>query len=145
MDFMMLNKTFFKVILIIMLVVMCNSCVCYAALKDDLPEAVTKEDFGPEEGTGEGTVQTGGLPDLSIFEPSVSAGGAVNVFGNILGILRIIGAVMATIAIVMIGFYTILGSASEKAEYQQKLIGIIFHDNSCFPKCSINSNQCARN
>lgn len=116
---MKINKLLYKLMLIIMLILMFNSSISYASLSD--PEMNAQE--------GGGGSETGipeGLPDLELFEPTISPGGATTIIGQILGILRIIGAITIVVAIAVIGFNTILGSANEKAEYQQKLVGVLF-------------------
>lgn len=84
----------------------------------------SSEDSGGTNGGG--TKVPAGLPDLELFEPTISLGGTTTIIGQILGILRILGAITIVVAIAVIGFNTILGSANEKAEYQQKLVGVLF-------------------
>ena len=96
---MKIRKIFYKIFLLLLLIIIINPNLCWA--KD-------------------------GLPDLSLFEPSVSAGSMTERIGKVLGILMILGTVIIVVAVVMIGFNTILGSASEKAEHQQKLTVVIF-------------------
>ena len=117
-------KKTYKIMLIVIIISICNLFMCNVVeASSDRPSQEQWVDGGGGSG---GTGQTGGLPDLGLFEPTVSAGGATIIIGKILGILRIIGAIMTVVAIAVIGFNTILGSASEKAEYQQKLVGVIF-------------------
>lgn len=120
---MKINKLLYKTILIIMLSVIFNSSICYARLSE--PEMNIFDGGGTTETETE-TVIPDGLPDLELFEPTISPGGATTIIGQILGILRIIGAITIVVAIAVIGFNTILGSANEKAEYQQKLVGVLF-------------------
>lgn len=89
-----------------------------------------KQENNSHTDTGSGNAGAGtGLPSLDIFQPTLApgeAGGIMQIIGKILGVLRILGAIMTVVSIAIIGFGTILGSASEKAEYQQKLAGVMF-------------------
>ena len=126
---MKINKEIYKFILIILMIV-CSLCICNvveANMGSDFAETqIDGAEGGGGGGASAGTGQTGGLPDLGLFEPSVSPGGATSIIGKILSILRIIGAIMVVVSIAVIGFNSILASASEKAEYQQKLVGVLF-------------------
>lgn len=71
-----------------------------------------------------------GLPNLDDtgYKPTVSlstGGSAFNIITQILSVLTVVGIIAVVIAIALIGFNTILGSASEKADYQQKLVGVV--------------------
>lgn len=97
---MKLKKKTIKIILISTLIMICNSCICYAS----------------------------NLPTLNNFEPPYQSlsGGAVNdVINNILGAVIAIGAILITIFIAITGFGMILGSAEEKAVAKEKMSGYL--------------------
>lgn len=127
----LISKTF----LILTLFLICSSCTSYAVApelsnngkdKDDSPNYDLR-DSDAESGnlTVQGN-QDEGLPELgSGYKPTVSLGTAQEKVEIILGALTVIGVIIVVIAIALIGFNTILGSASEKADYQVKIIGIL--------------------
>jgi len=68
----------------------------------------------------------GTLPSLSGgYKPTVSGGGATSIINTILSALTIVGICVLVVAIALIGFNMMLGSASEKAVAKEKFIGII--------------------
>ena len=120
------NKIVYVMVIVVLLMVssIANLNKSYAANPDLNPDFSQKiED--PSDGGSEGGSGTD-LPTLDSFQPSIGLGGASSIIGKIVGILMIVGTVLIVVAIALIGFLTILGSASEKAEYKQKLVGVIF-------------------
>lgn len=112
-------KFLYKIILILTLIIICGSSMCYAAV--ELP------DMPGDSGGGGGTISEDGLPDLDGgYKPTVQMGtSSKNIVSTILSVLTVLGIVAAVIGIALIGFGTILGSASEKAAGQEKYIGIV--------------------
>ena len=131
------NKVLYKTILIIIVIItiISNFGTSYAAAPTDArPEQSILDGTGGGAGGSEdnkdnkdnkGSGSTG-LPSLDSFTPSITLGGASTIVGGILGVLMIVGTVLIVVSLALIGFLTILGSASEKADYQQKLVGVIF-------------------
>ena len=65
-------------------------------------------------------------PNLNIYRPSIPETPiAKGMLENILGVLQVIGVIATVVVISIIGFKTILGSASEKAFEKNKFIGIL--------------------
>lgn len=95
---MKINKQLLKVILITILIVVCNSCICQAA---------------------------GTLPTLGIFKPTVEDGKLIDVTEIVLGAIIAIGCVLIVVFIAISGFGMILGSAEEKAVSKEKFIGYL--------------------
>lgn len=96
---MRINKKLFKVILIATLLIICNSCICYAA---------------------------GTLPSLGTEnQPTAIGGKLMEVTNTILGAVIAVGVVMITIFIAITGFGMILGSAEEKAVAKEKMGGYL--------------------
>lgn len=112
-------KILYQIILITILIVMCSSCICFAAKKENLPPL-------PEDATVTGD-ESIGLPDLNNgYKPTTDLGGTgEEIVGKILGVAIAIGGIAGVISIALIGFNTILGSASEKAANQEKYIGVL--------------------
>lgn len=97
---MKLNNKIINIILMATLIVICNSCICYAD----------------------------NLPTLDNYEPPYQSlgGGAVNeVINHVLGAVIAIGAILITIFIAITGFGMILGSAEEKAVAKEKMSGYL--------------------
>ena len=92
----------YKILLIIAVIIMCSSSICYA---DNLN------------------------PDLDKFEPTADLGAedgkAMNIIETILSVLMVLGIIATVIGLALIGFNSILGSASEKAISQEKYVGIV--------------------
>ena len=68
------------------------------------------------------------MPTLGDYAPTLnlSTGGkAMTVVSTILGYLQVLGAISVVIGLALIGFNSILGSAEEKAEGQEKYVGIV--------------------
>lgn len=95
---MRINKQLIKVILIATLIVICNSCICYAA---------------------------GDLPNLGSYKPTVQDGKIIEVTNIVLGVIIAIGAILITVFIAITGFGMILGSAEEKAVAKEKFGGYL--------------------
>jgi len=136
-----INKIGFKVILIMILIVVCNSCMCYALPPpNDSNFSTTTGIFGEgasnqeeqETTTNSGSTTVQGnadlmLPDLGdSYKPTVSTGTTtLGIISKLLGVLQVLGVVATVVAIAIMGFGLILGSASEKAAGQEKMVGIV--------------------
>lgn len=60
------------------------------------------------------------------YKPSANLGGtSKNIVVTILNILTVLGIVAVVIGIALVGFGTILGSASEKAIAKEKYVGLL--------------------
>ena len=109
----------YKILLIIAAIIICSSSICYA--EQELPDL--------HDGGGEGIITGKDLPDLdSGYKPTADFGKngkAITIIGTILAVLRTLGIVTTIIGIALIGFNSILGSASEKAANQEKYVGIV--------------------
>ena len=92
------NKQLLRVILITIVIVVCNTCICQAA---------------------------GNLPNLGNYKPSVGGGKIMEVTNIVLGIMIAIGAILITVFIAITGFGMILGSAEEKAVAKEKFTGYL--------------------
>ena len=128
---MKISKIIYKITLLAILMLISMSCTHNVQAIEIAEYEAGGGGAGSYDGEGgvltPSDVGTGtGLPSLDLYRPTVSAGGATAVIGRILGILMTLGAIMITVSIAIIGFNSILGSASEKAEYQQKLMGVVF-------------------
>ena len=93
---MKINKQLLRVILIAILIIVCNSCICQA------------------------------IPvDTGSFRPEIQDGKLIDSAEIILGAIVAVGGVLITVFIAITGFGMILGSAEEKAVAKEKLIGYI--------------------
>ena len=112
-------KILYKIILILAVIIMCNYNLCYAS----------KEIQDLHDGGGEGIITGENLPNLDPgYKPTVNFGKdgkAITIISTILAVLRTLGIVATIIGIALIGFSSILGSASEKAVNQGKYVGIV--------------------
>ena len=95
---MKLNKQLLKVILITMVIVVCNSCICQAA---------------------------GTLPNLGMYQPNVENGKLIEVTETVLGAIIVFGCILITVFIAVTGFGMVLGSAEEKAVAKEKFGGYL--------------------
>ena len=116
-----IRQILYKVILITMMIIICTSGLCYAKpAPPNLPE---------DEPTDEPTADSSEFDiDTSLFDPTSSltgAGKANEIISGLLGVFTVLGAITTVVSIAIIGFNTILGSANEKAEHNQKLVGVI--------------------
>lgn len=96
---MKINKTLCKIIISLMVILICCSTICYAT----------------------------GLPNLGDpnYRPTVQLEGTPKtIIATILGVLQAIGGILIVISIALIGFNTIMGSASEKAIAKEKFVGL---------------------
>ena len=83
----------------------------------------------PDEGY-EGSAVAGdadkGLPNLNDnYKPTVSEGKPIDIVEKILGVLTVVGIIAIVIAVAIMGFSFILGSASDKALKQEQVIGLL--------------------
>ena len=80
-------------------------------------------------GTGTGGDGSGTLGldiDTDLFQPGLNdVGKASEITAILLAVFTVLGAIITVVSIAIIGFNTILGSANEKAEYKEKLVGVI--------------------
>ena len=95
---MKIKKQLLIVILITMVIVVCNSCICQAA---------------------------GTLPSLGSYKPTIEEGKLIEVTEIVLGVIIAIGCILITVFIAITGFGTILGSAEEKAVAKGKFAGYL--------------------
>lgn len=93
---MKINIQLLIVILITILIVLCNSCICQAI-----------------------SVDTGS------FRPEIQEGKIIDSAEIILGAIVAVGGVLITVFIAITGFGIILGSAEEKAVAKEKFVGYI--------------------
>ena len=140
---MKINKIFYTIILLIMLVMIINPSRCFAlggphknqVMVNDgggggAPGSETGVPPGENPSTTPSTTVTGdpdqNLPTLDDrFKPEADLGSGQSMVEIILSILTVIGVLAVVIGIALIGFGSILGSAGEKAEAQTKLVGIV--------------------
>lgn len=97
---MKINEILYKIIISTFLIIMCASSICFAA--NGLPSL--GEEYRPQ-------------PDFGTTPKSV--------ISKILGALQVVGIILIVISIALIGFNTIIASASEKAAAQEKYVGIL--------------------
>ena len=109
---MKINKTLCKIILSLILILICSSSLCYA----EEPAEVSQK-------LGVGISVEGFKPNISIDENNDSP--AINIIIKILDLMRILGIIAFVVAVALIGFNMVLGSASQKAEGQGKLVGLV--------------------
>lgn len=122
-DIMKTMKILYKTILMILLIIMCTSNMCYA--EQELPDT---HDGGGTTTESDSTGGIGsGLPDLdSGYAPTVQMGDSFKGrISTVLGVLTILGVIGTAVGLALIGLGTILGSASEKAANQEKYVGIV--------------------
>ena len=126
---MKVSKIIYKILLLTIFILMVVSSAYKVQGAKSMTEMNVLDGGSGGATAGSGTAGTGtGLPSLDIFQPTLTpgeAGGIMQIIGTILVVLRTLGAIITVVSIAIIGFCTILGSASEKAEYQQKLTGVI--------------------
>lgn len=121
---MKIRQILYKVIFITMLIIICNSCMCYANPVEPLQPILLGEAGG--NGGGASGETSGFEINTDLFQPGLNGvGKASEITSILLGVFTVLGAIITVISIAIIGFNTILGSANEKAEYQQKLVGVI--------------------
>lgn len=101
-------KILSKILLVIFICIMCGS---YNVYGDDSVSGDTSK----------------GLPEINTnLVPSADVSGDAKTFVEVaLGALQVVGIVAVVVGIGLIGFNTILGSASEKAVAQEKYVGIV--------------------
>lgn len=119
----------YKIILLMLLIVTSTSSVCFAA-----PQHIQQEIYdgggNPVDSSEDGSSGSGNsqyLPNLDDegYKPAPeNSGKAKKVISNILGALTTVGAIIAVLAISIIGYNTIIGTASDKAFEKEKLIGV---------------------
>lgn len=119
------TKVIYKIIILTIIIIAYSFFKCNIVKASD--EIVEDQGgaIGSEEGDSGGGGGSVGLPSLEGYGPNISSGRATQIISSILGVFTVLGTVMVVVAIAIIGFNTILGSASEKAEYNQKLVGVI--------------------
>ena len=115
---MKLNEIVCKIIILMFLIIICASNICIAA-----PEINYDPDLSGGQPQQNPTTQGDIEIDYSSHRP-VLGSGATGLISKILGALIVVGIIAIVISIALIGFSTILGSASEKALAQEKFGGI---------------------
>ena len=107
-----------KTTLITVLFVICYSLFC---IKPSYALDVPDESVGGVTGNAELM-----LPSIGDeYKPTASDGKAIDIVEKILGVLTVVGIIAIVIAIAVMGFGMILGSASEKAFKQEQLVGLL--------------------
>lgn len=125
---MRIDKIVFKIMLLTILIVICNSYMCYAGFE-------INDDLGGGGGTPNPSKDTSitvegdtskRYPTLdSNYKPGVEGSKVIEITNSILGVIMVIGVICIVVFIALTGFGTILGSASEKAELKSKFVGYI--------------------
>lgn len=138
---MKIKRIVYTLILSIVIITLVNPKLCFAARKPLLHEVdgsgYTEEEYEDVDTPIEGNDDIG-LPTLDeSFKPTASLGSASSMVSTILSILIVLGIVATVIGIALIGFGSILGSASEKAEAQTKIVGIVVAGILITSGCSI--------
>lgn len=116
---MKINQLLLKIILITILFISCSYCISYAS-----------ETTPPEGETSESTEVVGDeaqmLPSLGEgYRPTVTSGTkAIDIISQILGVINVLGIISTVVAVALLGFGAILGSANDKAVAQEKYVGI---------------------
>ena len=95
---MKINKQLLRVILITIVIVACNSCICQAA---------------------------GTLPNLGMYQPNVENGKLIEITEIVLGAIIVIGGILITVFIAVTGLGMVVGSAEEKAVAKEKFGGYL--------------------
>lgn len=117
------------IITLLILMVMHNCSICYAA-----PPGMQGNQAHQNDGGGGGTYVPGDdtlmLPSLdNSYKPSVSLDTANSRVGDIisklLGYLTVIGICVIVVSTAAIGFDFLMGSANQKAISKEKLIGLL--------------------
>lgn len=106
---MKINGMLYRIILLLLAIIVSSACMStlYVEASDGLPS------FGEEY-----------RPQIDVSSGS-SGTSATSIISKILGVLSVIGVALIVVSIGLIGFNTILGSASEKAASQGKYVGLL--------------------
>lgn len=119
---MKLNKIIFKISTFLILIIICNSCICYAE-NENLDYVSTTSESGSPLGS---SLASGVIPNLDSYKPTAQGNGIItNATNKILGVIIILGVVLITVFIAITGFETILGSSEEKAVAKEKFGGYL--------------------
>lgn len=112
-------------IIIIIMIIMISGCVCY--IEPCYADSPIHPDSGGGSNTGNVSGNTNkGLPSLDDnYKPKASNGKPIEIVEKILGVLTIIGVIAMVIAVAVMGFGLILGSASDKALKQEQMVGLL--------------------
>lgn len=116
---MKVNEILCKILILAVLIIICTSNICFAGASTN---------YEPELGGGtppQTNTSNNGSQNInySDYKPLIDGGGT-GIISKLLGALIVIGVVVIVVSIALIGFNSILGSASEKALGQEKLMGI---------------------
>ena len=123
----MKNKILKVIIVMIILVMTFGSNIVYAT-GQTATETTDGGGGGSSASSSGGSTGDGTIQNLDRFKPSInlpSGGKAEEIIESILGALTVIGIIGIVISFALIGFSSILGSASEKAQGQEKYVGIV--------------------
>ena len=72
------------------------------------------------------TTTSDGIPDPTKYQPNINTNPvSKGILEKILSILQVIGVIGIVISVAMLGFKTVMGSASDKAVEQEKYGGIL--------------------
>lgn len=119
---MKINKILYKIILTLMLLIICSTSICYARHDPGGGRGEPTDDSSSESSSSM-------LPSLDDdeYRPQIQlqeGESTLTIIETVLGFLIVIGICAVVIAIALIGFNSMLGSASEKALNQEKFVGI---------------------
>lgn len=115
---MKISKILYKIIILTTLIAMIIPCNMSFAKSGFINQGIVLTGINIGTSSSE-------LPDLDKYQPQPDFGvNAKRIISTILGVLTVIGIIVIVLSIAIIGFNTILGSASEKAEGKEKYVGI---------------------
>lgn len=113
----------FKFIIIIFSIIL---TIIYFGPFSNLSNAINADYLTGEYRDSEANSSSDGIPNTGMYEPTIKTNPiAKGMLQKILAILQVIGVIATVIAIALVGFKTILGSASEKAIEKEKYMGIL--------------------
>lgn len=80
--------------------------------------------FGDDKVSGATT--SDGIPNTAKYQPSINTNPiSRGILEKILSILQVVGIIGIVISVAMLGFKTVMGSASDKAVEKEKYVGIL--------------------
>lgn len=120
---MKIRQILLKVFFIIILFISCSYCISYASETTPAEGETSEETSSPTEVVGDDAQM---LPTLGEgYRPTVTSGTkAIDIISRILGVINVLGIISTVVAVALLGFGAILGSANDKAVAQEKYVGI---------------------
>lgn len=113
----------FKFIIIIFSIIL---TIIYFGPFSNLSNAINADYWSGEYRDSEANSSSDGIPNTGMYQPTIDTNPiSRGKLEKILAILQVIGVIAIVIAIALVGFKTILGSASEKAMEKEKYMGIL--------------------